>query len=117
MKGNADRNASLKIGNRLFERFGIFFEEKPQTPLAREREEQSSGETRLQEPKDEAVGHPALSSGHETSLGHGTAQDGHLRMVEPVRDFTNPLRPQLGRGYATSAQGSDDVGESEAAGL
>ena len=32
------------------------------------------------------------------------------RMVESVRDITNPLRLQLGRGYATPAQGSDDVG-------
>ena len=38
-------------------------------------------------------------------------------LVGPVRDFTDPLRPQLGRGYATPAQGSDYVGESEAAGL
>jgi hypothetical protein len=29
MKGNSDRNASLMIGNRLFARFGIFFQEKP----------------------------------------------------------------------------------------
>jgi putative transposase len=41
MKGNSDRNASLMIGNRLFARFGIFFQEKPPTPLATEREEQS----------------------------------------------------------------------------
>jgi putative transposase len=39
MKGNADRNASLMIGNRLFERFGIVFREKPPTPPAMEREE------------------------------------------------------------------------------
>ncbi len=41
MRGNSDRNASLMIGNRLYVRFGIFFQEKPQTPLATEREEQS----------------------------------------------------------------------------
>jgi transposase len=39
MKGNADINASLMIGNRLFERFGIVFWEKPPTPPAMEREE------------------------------------------------------------------------------
>jgi putative transposase len=39
MKGNADRNASLMIGNRLFERFGIVIREKPPTPPALEREE------------------------------------------------------------------------------
>ncbi len=117
MKGNADRNASLKIGNRLFERFGIFFQEKPQTPLAREREEQSSGVAPLQEPKDEIVGHPSLSSGYESSNGHGTAQNSSSRMVEPVRDITNPLRPQSGRSYAPMSRGSDYVGVSEAAGL
>src|SRR5260370_573101 len=117
MKGNADRNASLKIGNRLFERFGIFFQEKPQPPLAREREEQSSGVAPLQEPKDEVVGHPSLSSGYESSNGHGTAQNSSSRMVEPVRDITNPLRPQSGRSYAPMSRGSDYVGVSEAAGL
>jgi hypothetical protein len=39
MRGNADRNASLMIGNRLFERFGIALWEKPPTPPAMEREE------------------------------------------------------------------------------
>lgn len=39
MKGNADRNASVVIGNRLFERFGIVFQEKPPTPPAMEWEE------------------------------------------------------------------------------
>jgi hypothetical protein len=62
MKGNSDRNASLKIGNKLFERFGIF-QEKPPTLLGRlEREEQSSGVVTLQEPKDEAVGHSSTAS-------------------------------------------------------
>ena len=39
MKGNADRNASRMIGNRMFDRFGIVFREKPPTPPAMEREE------------------------------------------------------------------------------
>jgi IS605 OrfB family transposase len=98
MKGNSDRNASLMIGNRLFARFAIFFQEKPQTLPATEREEQSSGVAALQEPKDEAVGHSSLSSGHESSTGHGTAQNSHPRMVGSVRDITNPLRLQSSRG-------------------
>jgi putative transposase len=98
MKGNADRNASVMIGNRLFERFGISFQEKPPTPPALEKEEQSSGGAALQEPKDEAVGHFSLSSGHESSTGHGTAQNSPSRMVEPVRDITNSLRSQSSRG-------------------
>jgi hypothetical protein len=71
----------------------------------------------LQEPNVQVVGHSSLWAGHESSHGHGTAQSSPLRMVEPVRDITNLLRPQLGRGYATPAQGSDYVGVSEAAGL
>jgi len=117
MRGNSDRNASLKIGNRLFERFGIFFEEKPQTPQVVERSEQSEGVVSLQEPKVEAVGHSSLSTGHESGNGHGTAQDSPSRMVEPVRDFTEPLRPQSSRSYAPLPRGSDYLGESEAAGL
>jgi putative transposase len=117
MKGNADRNASLMIGNRLFARFGKLDQEKPQTPLAREREEQSSGVAALQEPHPQTVGHSSQRAWHESSNEHGTAQDSHPRMVGPVRDFTNPLRPQVGWSYAPMAQGSDDVGESEAAGL
>ena len=105
------------IGNRLYARFGLFFQEKPQTLPATEREEQSSGVATLQEPKDEAMGHSSLSSGHESRNGHGTAQDSHSRMVEPVRDITNPLRSPKSRSYAPTAQGSDDVGVSEAAGL
>ncbi len=112
MRGNSDRNASLMIGNRLFARFGIFFQGKPQTST-RAREEQSSGVTALQEPKVEAVGHSSLSTGHESRNGYGTAQDSSSRMVEPVRDITNPLRPQVGRSYAPTAQGSDYVGVSE----
>jgi IS605 OrfB family transposase len=116
MKGNADRNASLVIGNRLFERYEKPLKEKPQTgTLARE--EQSSGVAALQEPKAEVVGHLSPTVRYESSNGHGTAQNSPSRMVEPVRDITNLLRSQSGRGYATPAQGSDDVGVSEAAGL
>jgi putative transposase len=98
MKGNADRNASLMIGNRLFARFGIFFQEKPQTLPATERTEQSAGVAALQEPKIEVVGHSSQTIRHESSNGHGTSQNSSSRMVEPVRDITNPLRLQSSRG-------------------
>ncbi len=114
---HADRNASLQIGNKFFARYGIIFQEKPPTLPATERAEQSAGEARLQEPKIESRGHSSLSIGHETSLGHGTAQDSHPRMVGPVRDFTDPLRPPMSRIYDPTARRSDYVGESEAAGL
>jgi hypothetical protein len=80
IKGNSDRNASLKIGNRLFERFGIFFEEKPPTLPATERTEQSVGVVVLQEPKFQAVGQLSLWGGHENSNGHGTAQNGKVKV-------------------------------------
>jgi transposase len=118
MRGNADRNASLVIGNRLFERFRILFQEKPQTPLGRlEREEQSSGVAVLQEPNAQVVGHSSLCVGHESRNGHGTAQDSHSRMVEPVRDITNSLHSPKSRVYDPTARESDYVGVSEAAGF
>jgi transposase len=117
MKGNSDRNASLKIGNRLFERFGIFFEEKPPTLPLVERTEQSVGVVTLQEPNVQAAGQLSLWSGHESNNEHGTAQNSHPRLVGPVRDFTELLRPQSGRSYAPLSRGSGYLGESEAAGL
>jgi len=39
------------------------------------------------------------SARHGDHNGHGTAQNSHSRMVEPVRDITNPLRPH--RAVAT----------------
>ncbi len=89
MRGNSDRNASLKIGNRLFERFGIFFEEKPLTLPETERVEQSTGVVTLQEPKSQAVGQLSLWGGHESDNEHGTAQSSHPRLVGPVHDFTS----------------------------
>ncbi len=117
MRGNSDRNASLKIGNRLFERFGIFFEEKPPTLPLVERTEQSVGVVVLQEPNVQAVGQLSLWSGHESNNEHGTAQNSHPRLVGPVRDFTSPLRSPMGRVYDSIARRSDYAGESEAAGL
>jgi putative transposase len=117
MKGNSDRNASLVIGKRLFARFAICFQGKPQTLPVTEREEQSSGVVVLQEPNVQAVGQLSLWAGHENDNGHGTAQNGHSRLVESVRDFTDPLRPQSSRIYDPTARRSDYVGESEAAGF
>ncbi len=91
MKGHADRNASLMVGNRLFERFGLIFQEKP--PLVRvrshEQASQDAGVVTLQEPNVQAVGQLSLWTGHESDNWHGTAQNGPSRLVEPVRDFTD----------------------------
>ncbi len=117
MKGHADRNASLMIGNRLFERFGIIFQEKPPTLPATENEEQSSGVVAFQEPNVQAVSHSSLWAGHESDNGHGTAQSSIPGLAGPIRDFTDPLLPQSSRVYDPIARGTDYVGESEAADL
>ncbi len=51
MQGNADFNASLQIGKKFFARYGLIFQEKPQTLPATEREEQSSGVVVIQDAK------------------------------------------------------------------
>ena len=114
---HADRNASLRIGNKFFARYGIIFQEKPQTLPATERAEQSAGVVAPQEPNVQAVGQSSLWSGHESNSRHGTAQNSIPGLAGAVRDFTNPLRPQLSRIYDPTARRSDYVGESEAAGL
>ena len=116
MKGHADRNASLVIGKRLVARYESS-QEKPPAPLATERESQDSGGEDSHAPETEVVGHSSLFERHGILIGHGTAQNRSSRMVEPVREITNPLRPQSSRSHATPARGSDDVGVSEATGL
>ena len=91
--------------------------EKPPTPPATERAEQSAGVVALQDAKVPTVRQPAQRAWHESSNGHGTAQNGSSRLVEPVRDFTSPLLSQLGWVYDPLAQGTDYAGQSEAAGL
>jgi hypothetical protein len=51
MQGNSDFNGSCQIGNKLFARHGIIFEEKPPTLPATERAEQSAGVVTLQDAK------------------------------------------------------------------
>ena len=51
MRGNADRNASLRIGHRLLARYQRSVQEKPLAPLAIEREEKSSGVGHSQDAK------------------------------------------------------------------
>ena len=107
---NADRNASLEIGNKFFERHGINHKEKPPTPLAIERVEQSAGVVVLQDAKVPTVRQSSQRVRHESDNGHGTAQNGTSRLVEPVRNFTEPLPAQLSCVYDTLAQGTDYLG-------
>lgn len=81
MKGNADRNASIVIGQRLLTRYHQ--QEKPLAPLLRagERDEKSSGLARSHDANSE--GGPSLRRArrHGTGKGHGTAHEERAGMV------------------------------------
>jgi transposase len=80
MRGNADRNASLRIGQRLLARYQQPVQEKPLAPLGIEREEKSSGVDHSQDAKDKD--RPSTDhAGHGEVNGHGTAQE-HKSMDE-----------------------------------
>jgi putative transposase len=118
MKGHADRNASLVIGKRLVARYQTSTQEKPPTPLRGTRGSRKRQVVSLptsQKRKLWAI--LPFSKGMEASPGMAPPQDSPSRMGEPVQQITNPLRPQLSRSHAPSAQGSADVGISEAPGL
>jgi putative transposase len=89
MRGNADRNASLVIGQRLAERYQKPLKEKPHT-LGRA--EQSAGVEVCQDAKSVGT-RPSTGSARYADLNeHGTAQETGMRMVEPVSDIAYPLR-------------------------
>ncbi len=87
MKGNADRNASLVIGQRLVTRYQR--KEKPQTPR---REERSSGVGICQDAQSVGTQPPTGDARHADTNEHGTAQEIGMRMVEPVSDIAHRLR-------------------------
>jgi putative transposase len=65
LRGNADRNASVVIGQRLITRYQEKqTQEKPLAPLATERESKDSGVGGSHEPETEAMGHSSLSERH-----------------------------------------------------
>jgi putative transposase len=117
MKGHADRNASLVIGQRLLARYQNSSEEKPPTPLATERESKDSGGGGSHEPETEVVGHSSLSERHGTPTGHGTAQERGGTNGCSLSDMPPSLRPSPSRSHAASAPMTDYVGVSEATGL
>jgi hypothetical protein len=91
MRGNADRNASLVIGQRLITRYQQSSQGKPPTPLLAERGEQSPGVAVCQDAKSEEE--PSLPQArHADGNEHGTAQEGSLRMDEHLSDIPHPLR-------------------------
>ncbi|HTK09473.1 MAG TPA: transposase [Ktedonobacteraceae bacterium] len=95
MKGNADRNASLVIGQRLLARsHPSHSQEKPPTPLlqATERNEKSSGVTRSQDANstDGPSTHRVRRRG--IGQGHGTAHEDRAGMVAHARSIPTQLR-------------------------
>ncbi|GCE09171.1 zinc ribbon domain-containing protein [Dictyobacter aurantiacus] len=86
MKGNADRNASLVIGQRLIERYHP--KEKPQ---ALRRVSKDTGVIVSQDAKNKKE--PSIPSvRHADSNEHGTAQDVVFRMDEHASDIPTQLR-------------------------
>ncbi|GLV55472.1 hypothetical protein KDH_23160 [Dictyobacter sp. S3.2.2.5] len=86
MKGNADRNASLVIGQRLRERYDP--QEKPQ---ALRRVLKNTGVAVSQDAGCEE-GPSILIAGHGDTNEHGTAQDALFRMDEHSSDIPHQLR-------------------------
>jgi len=97
MRGHADRNASLKIGQRLMDRSQKTpeqekHEEKPPAPQLAERELKDSGVSVSQAACGEEQ--PSIApAGHGSRNGHGTAQKGkRRRMGTPSLSIPPQLR-------------------------
>jgi putative transposase len=91
MQGNADRNASLVIGQRLIARYQELLQEKPQAPLHVERVVKATGVAVCQDAKSEE-GPSFPQARHADGNEHGTAQERSLRMDEHLSDIPHPLR-------------------------
>ena len=91
MRGNADRNASLRIGHRLIARYQKPKQEKPPTPLVRESEEKSSGVVVCQEAKS-CEGPSIPKARHADANEHGTAQEVWCGMAPSTSDIPHQLR-------------------------
>ena len=118
LRGHADRNASVVIGQRLITRYQEKqTQEKPLAPLATERESKDAGVGGSHEPETEAVGHSSLSERHGTSNGHGTAHERAEMDGSPRSDMPPPLRCSPSWGYASSTPNSAYGSVSGAAGL
>ena len=91
MRGNADRNASLVIGQRLITR-SQQSQEKPRTPRSQtERESKDSGVARSHDAESEEE--PSfLLAGHGAGHGHGTAQDEWSGMADHPSAIPTQLR-------------------------
>jgi transposase len=92
MCGNADRNASLVIGQRLVERSQKSSQGKPPTPLKAERAEKSAGVEICQDAQSVGSRPSTGSARHAESNEHGTAQEADAGMGASASDIPCQLR-------------------------
>ena len=91
MQGNADRNASHVIGQRLLARYQKSAQEKPPTPLATERGTKVPGVVGSQDAKSKE-GPSIRPAWHGDDNEHGIAQGVSLGMAEHTSDIPRQLR-------------------------
>ena len=94
MRGHADRNASLVIGQRLITRYQPLAQGKPPTPLLAERVSKGTGVAVCQDAKCEE-GPSILPARHADRNEHGTAQGVSLGMEKHTSDIPCQLRLPL----------------------
>lgn len=117
MKGHADRNASLVIGQRLVARYQQSNQEKPRTPLLTERTSKDAGVDLSQDAIHGSCGPSILCGRHGEHNAQGTAQERPDVDGRPLSDMPPPLRPSASCSQSASAQRTDYGSVSEAAGL
>ena len=97
MRGNADRNASLMVGQRLITRYEKLFKEKPPALWVRSRgkESRDSGVVVCQEAESVGTQPFTGSARHAENNEHGTAQGVLFGMDEHTSDIAHQLRFQF----------------------
>ena len=93
MRDHADRNASLRVGQRLIERTQEPLKEKPPTALrraGRDSKETGVGISQDAKSKDRPSTDRARRGDHANE--HGTAQGNRRRMGAPLPDIASQLR-------------------------
>ena len=91
MRGNADRNASIVIGQRLLVRYQTISQEKPHTPLYAERSAKAGGVPGSQAAKRRRRPSTAQAR-HGAGNAQGTAQDTSAGMAADASGIPHPLR-------------------------
>jgi putative transposase len=117
MRGHADRNASLVIGQRLLTRYQTTPQEKPPTPRLAERASKDTGVVLSQDAENGSCRPSILSERYGEHNAPGTAQERQDTDGCLLSDMPPPLRPSLSRRHAASAPKTDYRSVSEAAGL